>query len=41
VAAFGRYRMGCAYCPAKDGEVGRIQDALASLTKTHAAKAWK
>lgn len=41
VAAFGRYRLGCAYCPGKDGEVGRIQDALDALTKSHAAKAWK
>ena len=41
VAAFGRYRMGCAYCPSKDGEVGLIQDALAALTKSHAAKTWK
>jgi hypothetical protein len=34
------YRMGCAYCPGKNGEVGKIDAALKSLKQNNSAKVW-
>lgn len=38
--AFGAYRFGCVFTPARDGEVGRIQEALLSLRKALSVKNW-
>ena len=40
ISAFQAYRMGCAYCPAVNGEVGAINNALNSLKASHSVKEW-
>lgn len=38
--AFSAYRMGCAYCPTFNGEVGAIQDAINAMKASHAPRVW-
>jgi hypothetical protein len=40
IKVMSTYRMGCAYYPGKNGEVGKIDDALKSLKQNHSAKVW-
>ena len=38
--AFDAFRMGCAYTPMKDGEVGAVQDLLTQMTRRLSVKEW-
>jgi hypothetical protein len=40
IKAFGEYRMGCAYCPGTEGEVGEIEKLLTKLQELHKCKNW-
>lgn len=40
IAAYNEYRMGCAYCPGKNGEVGTIGKLLDELKESHSIKKW-
>lgn len=40
IAAFDEYRIGSAYCPGKNGEVGIIGKLLAELKTSHSIKKW-
>jgi len=40
IAAYDEYRMGCAYCPGKNGEVGAIGKLLDELKESHSIKKW-
>ena len=40
IAAFNEYRMGCAYCPVKNGEVGIFEKLLNELKESHSIKKW-
>lgn len=40
IKAFENYRMGCAYCPGTDGEVGELQHLLERLKDSHSVKKW-
>ena len=40
IAAFDEYRMGCAYCPGKNMEVGAIEKLLNELKESHSIKKW-
>jgi hypothetical protein len=40
IKVMSTYSLGCAYCPGKSGEVGKIDDALKSLKQNHSAKVW-
>jgi hypothetical protein len=38
--AFNQYQRGSAFCPAINGEVGRIGEAIQSLKASHAPAVW-
>lgn len=40
IAAFDQYRMGSAYCPGTNGEVGAIGKLLNELKESHSIKKW-
>jgi len=40
IRAMDVYRMGCAYCPGKSGEVVAIDSALRGLKHLHSVKMW-
>lgn len=40
IRVFEIFRLGCAYCPGKDGEVGRIDQALTELKRKLSVKEW-
>ena len=38
--AFSAFRIGCAYTPMKDGEVGAVEDLLRRMQQRVSAKEW-
>lgn len=40
IAAFGEYRIGSAYCPGINGEVGILDKILNELKESHSIKKW-
>lgn len=40
LSAFSVYRMGCAYCPGINGEVGELDKILNSMKQSHSQKSW-
>lgn len=40
IKALNEYRMGCAYCPSKDGQVGKLDALLKTMWEEHKESNW-